>query len=779
MSKVTYAYDEGDFTSDTNLEQNISNVIYHDNTNYSSSFVIGRGNLTSTKRWNVEYPTSSSYAVTSSVKYNIAGAPVAQISPWDGTNTRQVKISYADNFNDTSTTRYTYAYPTKLYDPEENYSEVRYRFDIGTNVWAKSPDLNSSVQGKVSARIYDSAGRLQRESVFKGNQAYSNNQEHAYARYEYPTNNVQSKVYSTLVDNDSDGADGDDEVLSESWADGAGRILKSRTPFAYTNGSPTVWSGALVEYDILGRIKRSSVPTEVDSSWTPTGTDSTRGWLWTHKKYDWKGRVTRIINTDGADSSTLNDSDQLFSYEGCGCAGGEVVTVEGESVPVPGQSYSARRKQKIYSDILGRQNKTEIYEWNGTSVYTTTVNTFNGRDQITNTRQYAGTTSSTSYRDVSMTYDGHSRMKTRHFPIEDALAETSWIYNADDSVQQAIDPRGVITNFTYNSRGAVTNIDYQLPDPNPADIPDTHDVTYFYDNAGNRIEMRDGLGPVNSPGVTYEYNELSQLTAETRHFADTLQNAPQNGYRMEYTYNSSGGLKSVADPFGSEVVYTHDKTGRLTKVDGDAFGDNTAGHYADNIKYRAFGQVKQMNYKTTDNALVSLSYDNRLRVLQYQVASSEATGGYLKKAQFAYLADSRPQTMDDQVNGDFDRTYQYDFAGRLTANQFGNPQASNYPYAQTIQYDRFSQMTARATTHWQATNNITVAFTSDGRRQAVSYQVPVYDAAGNLLDSGAAANTGNYQHSEYDAANRQTTGATRYREKMGLYVYWTYENETT
>ena len=170
---------------------------------------------------------------------------------------------------------------------------------------------------------------------------------------------MQSKVYSTIIDTNNNGADTADEVLSESWADGAGRVRQSRTEHP---GSIGGYSGSLVEYDILGQVKRSSVPTEIDSNWNPAGDDATRGFLWTYQKYDWKGRVVRKIATDGTDSPTLNDSDVLISYEGCGCAGGQVTTIEGERVPIPGTSNFARRKQKVYEDILGKTFKTETYE---------------------------------------------------------------------------------------------------------------------------------------------------------------------------------------------------------------------------------------------------------------------------------------------------------------------------------------------------------------------------------------------------------------------------------
>jgi hypothetical protein len=76
----------------------------------------------------------------------------------------------------------------------------------------------------------------------------------------------------------------------------------SRTPHGFDGGGSTLtWAGTIVEYDILGRVRRQSVPTEVDEAWAPAGDDAVRGFLWTHQKYDWKGRVVRKINTDGAD----------------------------------------------------------------------------------------------------------------------------------------------------------------------------------------------------------------------------------------------------------------------------------------------------------------------------------------------------------------------------------------------------------------------------------------------------------------------------------------------
>jgi YD repeat-containing protein len=233
------------------------------------------------------------------------------------------------------------------------------------------------------------------------------------------------------------------------------------------------------------------------------------------------GRVVRKINTDGIDQTTLNDSDVLISYEGCGCAGGLVTTIEGELVPRTDTTGNARRKQKVYQDILGRTTKTEMFEWNGSTVYSTVVNTFNGRDQVTQSRQYAGSNLSSTYQDTTATFDGHGRLASSHKPEQrdssDNLKYTTYNYNPDGSISSSTDGRGVITNLTYNSRGLLTNKGW---DVGSTGVADPTDVTFGYDNIGNRTQMTDGLGT-----VAYSYNSLSQMTDETRDFTDTLADA--------------------------------------------------------------------------------------------------------------------------------------------------------------------------------------------------------------------------------------------------------------
>ena len=689
MSKVTYAYDEGDF-SDSGLNQNISPV-QHDNTNYGSGFITGRGNLTSVTRWNAEYPTTSGEAVTSSMKYNTAGAMVSRTDPMS----RTVKIGYADAWNDNpDPNRTTWAYPTSITDPADNSSTVKYRYDIGANVEATSPAPAGQTYGKTTKRVFDSIGRLEKNSV------YVDTTEHSYVRYEYPTNGIQSKVYATLIDTNSNGPDAADEVLSESWTDGAGRVRFSRVPHTFSGGSTATWAATVTEYDILGRVSHQSVPVEVDGAWQPAGDDYTRGWLWTFQKYDWMGRVIRKIATDGDPQQSANDSDVFISYEGCGCAGGLVTTVEGELVPRTDTTGNARRKQKAWQDILGRTWKTQTYEWDGTTPYLTTEIAFNGRDQAVSIEQTDEDAEAT--QTTTMTYDGHGRLKTRHLPQQAAETATVYNYNADDSISSVVDARGAATHYEYNSRGLAEEISWTVPGESNIEVPTT--VEFTYDNLGNRTQMTDGLG-----NVTYEYDSLSRLTAETRQFTDTLEHAPMsnNRFKLQYEYHLSGTLKSLTDPYGDVIYYDYDKVGRLDAVTGSSFGGVTS--YASNPAYRAWGALKHLEYGNGLN--LNVDFDARLMASAFEINHPTDTEKEVFGKEYEYYNDGRlkyiKENFQDQAIRRFDRAYTHDQVGRVKvalsgAEANGGTQSDLLllPYRQSYNYNAFGMLTERQSTLW-------------------------------------------------------------------------------
>jgi len=64
--------------------------------------------------------------------------------------------------------------------------------------------------------------------------------------------------------------------------------------------------------------------------------------------------------------------------------------------------------------------KTQVLNWDGAgpfgtggSVYSTTINTYNARDQVTISRQYQGADTSGIYHETTITYDGYGRLQTK------------------------------------------------------------------------------------------------------------------------------------------------------------------------------------------------------------------------------------------------------------------------------------------------------------------------------------------------------------------------------
>jgi YD repeat-containing protein len=372
--------------------------------------------------------------------------------------------------------------------------------------------------------------------------------------------------------------------------------------------------------------------------------------------------------------------------------------------------------------------KTEILHWDGAgpfgtggSVYSTTLNSYNARDQVTRVRQYQGPDTSATYQDTITTYDGYARRKTGHAPQQQvdpnnssSTDHTTWDYNPDDTVQKITDARGASQSFSYNARHLVTDITYTVPSGITATAP----VSYAYDAAGNRTSMTDGLG-----AMSYNYDQLSRLTSETRTITGV------GTYPLSYDYNLADELTSVTNPFGAQVGYHHDQAGRVDSITGSGFANVSS--YASNLQYRAWGALKQLDYG--NGRSLSLTYNSRLQPATYTVP------GVLSKS-YDYRADGRRWWSHDLIEPKFDRSYAYDQAGRITQALSG-AEARNEgttdlrPYKETFEYDALGHLTARPVNRvWAGAGGaFTPAQQTYQNERNTGWQ---YDADGNLTDSG-------------------------------------------
>jgi YD repeat-containing protein len=686
----------------------------HDNDGYGATFITGRANLSSVKRYDV---TDTSVFTTSSIKYNTAGAVVDAANPLS----HHTLISYADSFSDGNNSRNTLAYPKTVTDGDGYSSTTIYNFDFGavTSKQTPQPNITQNLPGPIQTFTYDAAGRIERITATTNS---------AYTRYVYGPTYVQSFATINTVA---------DEAYSNTIFDGLGRtFLASRNH----PGSGGGYGGQHTIYDSMGRAKKQSNPTEITSAWQPAG-DDVAGWLYTQQTYDWKGRPLVTTNTDGTTKEA--------SYTGCGCAGGKIATLTDEGTIDGG--VAKRRQQKVYSDILGRTVKTEVLNWQGGSVYATTVNTYNGRDQVTGTRQYQGTEDSEGYQETTMAYDGYGRLKTKHIPQQDANTATTFNYNDDDTALSVVDARGASQTFSYNNnRQLVTGIAYAAP----GSVPTPSNVSFAYDAVGNRTSMTDGLG-----GKTYQYDQLSRLTSETRTISGV------GTYPLSYAYNLADELTSITDPFGAQLGYSYDTIGRVDSVTGTNFASVPT--YASNMKYRAWGGLKELDYGNTRT--LAMTYNSRL-----QPASFTVTGVISKT--YDYQPDGRRSFSHDLIATKFDRSYKYDHAGRITEALSG-PEARNEgtsnlrPYKQTFSYDPFGHMVERPVNLWWSGGGGGFEHQEYQNERNVNWG---YDADGNLPDSGEVQYT-------IDAAGRTSKTVSTTESVYGDLesTVWGYSHDVT
>jgi YD repeat-containing protein len=690
FSKVAFQYDG------SGSIQGSEAPVQHDNTNYGANFVAGRANLSSATRYDV---TNTSQFTVSTLQYNTAGAVVATHDPLN----HGVTISYVDSFSD-GIGRNTLAYPTSVTDPDGYSATAQYNFDFGavTQKQTPQPNTTANLPGPVQTIAYDLLGRTDRVTNLVNN---------AYTRFVYPASQNRVDTYATIQDYAG-------EAHSFKITDGYGRVIASAADHPGSTGG---FSGQLIYYDTMGRVIKQSNPTETSASstsgspydWPDTGDDSTTnggfGWVYTQQTYDWKGRPLVTTNTDNTTKSA--------SYGGCGCAGGEVVTLTDEGTIDGG--VAKRRQQKIYSDVLGRTVKTDVLNWEGGSVYSTTVNTYSVLDQVTLVRQFQGADTSGTYQDTTMTYDGYGRLLTKHVPEQNAGTATIYAYNTDDSVQSVTDARGASATYSYNGRHLVTGISYSAP----AGITPTSNVTFGYDAAGNRTSMTDGLG-----SVSYAYNDLSRMTSETRSFTSV------GTFALSYDYNLAGELKKITDSTNMTINYGYDSSGRLNGVTGS---DNLVGgvsNYASGFAYRAWGGLKTMTDGTSHTC--SLLYNSRLQPTHFDISGGVANQNY------DYYNNGRLSFVHNTTDINFDRSFTFDHAGRLTAAATGGEARHDtgpVPMFETFQYNVWDNTTSRFNESWlndfydsaSYTNGRRAGWTydADGRVSTIDTRSYSYDAA--------------------------------------------------
>ena len=126
------------------------------------------------------------------------------------------------------------------------------------------------------------------------------------------------------------------------------------------------------------------------------------------------------------------------------------------------------------------------------------------------------------------------------------------------------DENGLITHYTYDSFGQVTQIDYAFG------TADETSVSYIYDSLGRLIEMTNRDGTV----TKHQYDAADRVTQTTINFLAGQPQNYQDRYNLisTYEYDSAGRLVATTDTYGQTDRTEYDAAGRpfkrITNYDG-------------------------------------------------------------------------------------------------------------------------------------------------------------------------------------------------------------------
>ncbi len=375
---------------------------------------------------------------------------------------------------------------------------------------------------------------------------------------------------------------------------------------------------------------------------------------------------------------------------------------------------------------MGRAQKTQLLNWENGTPYSTAVNTYNVRDQLTCVKEYSGDATGTeacpsaTCQKTDLSYDGHGRLEKRYLPIYKGSTQNPSVrpydqyeYYNDDTLKKATDPRNANKQYSYNGRGLITGITYY----SPPWVQVTPNVTFSYDAAGNRT----GMAEVGIGSVSYSYDTLSRLQSETRTFNDYW---PPPVHTFNYQYNLAGQLKYISFPDRS-VTYNRDKAGQMTSVTSTGFGQSSL---MSGNTYRAWGAPKHCALNNTN---FDMTYNVRLRVSSKSIGSARNTNYY-------YYNDARLQKILNTQDSEKNYSYEYDHAARLTNAKSGGTVTGAAtpvgPYQQTFGFDTFNHLVSRDSKVWESSSIVNTTTYSNDRRPGTIYNPANYDAAGNLQD---------------------------------------------
>ncbi|WP_084591491.1 DUF6531 domain-containing protein, partial [Gilvimarinus agarilyticus] len=617
---------------------------------------------------------------------------------------------------------------------DNNFRETRRTEAVGTTdervitrgwntTWNTPSFINNN--GKKTSYGYDAEGRLS-VRVDAG----------AYTRYTYTAGNL-TRIDGPL----SSPAD------HTNFTYDAQRNMESRTNAL---GHFTLFSN----YDANGR-----VGTIVDSNGlTTTYSYTPRGWL---EAMSVNGRVTTFTyDKVGQLKLVQSPSGSVMGYE-YDAAHRLIAITDGEGNRLEYTlDFRGNRKQEVIKNASDTVVKQKKQRFNALSQL---VEVINGSNQSAIHYQYdiggqiieESSITGDGPRSTLQQYDALGRVSQ----TVDALnGVTTFDYNVHDALVRVEDTRGIVTDYSVNTRGEVTQLT----------SPDTGTTTYEYDAAGNRTAQVDARGvrteytydalnrltQVHYPSdpsldVIYTYDQgtngigrltrLDDATGYTTYTYDAWGNVISqtqvtdgNTYTVTYGYNLDNQLESITYPSGQVVTYSFDDVVNISGVSSTSGGATSS--LASGIGYLPFGPAEQ--WTLGNGLIVSRDFD-----LDYRLTGVTTTP--VIDYSYAYDPVGNIIAWDNLLDASRSQTFDYDVLDRLTdaTGVYGDFDYSYDPVGNRLSKTKTAGSANSTDTYSYDPTSNRLAGITGGTTESIGY-----DAVGNIVSRGSDTFTYNVRN---------------------------------
>lgn len=261
------------------------------------------------------------------------------------------------------------------------------------------------------------------------------------------------------------------------------------------------------------------------------------------KTMSWDATMDKLTDTDARGNTTK------FSYDGSGNLTQKVDPLNGTTY----MNYGAN--SRLTSQALpDGESTTNVFDSNG--------NLLTSTDGLQNTTTYS--------------YTPNGQLGTVQQPGN--ATASSFVHNADGTIQTMTDPTGATNSFGYDGAGHLT----ALTDPgghtrtmvvdargqvNSMTDANHQTTSFAYDAQGNRKSLTDPTGAKTAFG----YDALNRLTATT----------DAQGHVASTQYDGNGNVLSRTDANGHTSSYLYDQANRLVQSTDATGATNSMGFCAD------------------------------------------------------------------------------------------------------------------------------------------------------------------------------------------------------